>query len=339
MSIATDELTGSSQTQRRLAALYHPVAEDLAASEVIYREELSSKIDFVQKLVDHAARFQGKRLRPTLLLLSAKACGGVRPIHRQLAAVVEMIHTASLVHDDILDEASIRRHAATINMEWGNEAAVLLGDYLFTHAFHLAASTGSTLACQWISRATNRVWEGEMTQNHHRGDLELTEETYFEIIRGKTAELTAVSSGLGAQFAEVSPELVADMESYGRNLGIAFQIVDDLLDILGDERTTGKSLGTDMDKIKLTLPLIRYLASADETSSRVVKELIVSDGNISARRLKLRETLLASPVIDECWKVAIDYSTKASENLQLLPDSVSKVILASMADGAVRRAF
>lgn len=339
MSIATDELAGTSQTQKRLAAIYHPVAEDLAASEVIYREELSSRIGFVQHLVDHAARFQGKRLRPTLLLLSAKACGGVRPIHRQLAAVVEMIHTASLVHDDILDEASIRRHAATINMEWGNEAAVLLGDYLFTHAFHLAAATGSTLACQWIAKATNRVWEGEMTQNHHRGDLELNEETYFDIIRGKTAELTAVSSGLGAQFAEVSTELVADMESYGRNLGIAFQIVDDLLDILGDERTTGKSLGTDMDKIKLTLPLIRFLANADENSARKARELVVSDGNVAARRIKLRDMLLTSPVIDDCWKVAIGYSERATENLRSLPDSASKLILAAMAEGAVKRAF
>ncbi|MFM7319118.1 MAG: polyprenyl synthetase family protein, partial [bacterium] len=221
----------------------------------------------------------------------------------------------------------------------GNEAAVLLGDYLFTHAFHLAASTGSTLACQWIAKATNRVWEGEMMQNHHRGDLELTEETYYEIIRGKTAELTAVSSGLGAQFAEVSPDLVADMESYGRNLGIAFQIVDDLLDILGDERTTGKSLGTDMDKIKLTLPLIRYLASADESSYRRARELVISAGNISARRAKLRDMLLASPVIDDCWKVAIGYSEQAIENLRQLPDSGSKLILATMAEGAVKRAF
>ncbi len=339
MSIATDELAGTSQTQKRLAAIYHPVADDLAASEVIYREELSSRMGFVQQLVDHAARFQGKRLRPTLLLLSAKACGGVRPIHRQLAAVVEMIHTASLVHDDILDDASIRRHAATINMEWGNEAAVLLGDYLFTHAFHLAASTGSTLACQWIAKATNRVWEGEMTQNYHRGDLDLNEQTYFEIIRGKTAELTAVSSGLGAQFAEVSPELVSDMESYGRNLGIAFQIVDDLLDILGDERTTGKSLGTDIDKIKLTLPLIRYLSSADDVSSRKVRDLVVAEGNVSARRLKLRDILLASSVIDECWKEAIGYSERATENLRNLPDSASKLILAAMAEGAVKRAF
>jgi octaprenyl-diphosphate synthase len=339
MSTVTEDLSGMDQTQRRLAALYHPVTQDLAASEVIYREELKSNIHFVQNLVDHAARFQGKRLRPTLLLLSAKACGGVRPIHRQLAAVVEMIHTASLVHDDILDEAAIRRHASTINMEWGNECAVLLGDYLFTHAFHLAASTGSTLACQWISKATNRVWEGEMTQNYHRGNLELDEPTYFDIIRGKTAELTAVSSGLGAQFAEVDASLVTSMESYGRNLGIAFQIVDDLLDIMGDERNTGKSLGTDLEKIKLTLPVIKYLATASVSDSQKVKELLTGEGPIKQRRHTLRELLVKSPVIDECWKCALDYSNDARHNLSALPESISKVILVSMAEDVVRRAY
>lgn len=339
MSTATEDLSGMDQTQRRLAALYHPVAQDLEASEAIYREELASKIGFVQTLVDHAARFQGKRLRPTLLLLSAKACGGVKPIHRQLAAVVEMIHTASLVHDDILDEAAIRRHASTINMEWGNECAVLLGDYLFTHAFHLAASTGSTLACQWIAKATNRVWEGEMTQNHHRGNLELDETTYFEIIRGKTAELTAVSAGLGAQFADVSPDQVSAMESFGRNLGIAFQIVDDLLDIVGEERNTGKSLGTDIEKIKLTLPIIKYLSSASSVEANVVRALLTGDAPVKERRVSLREILTSSSVIDDCWKCALNYSSQAKSNLSTLPESISKLILVSMTEDVVRRAF
>ena len=149
-----------------------------------------------------------------LLLLTGQACGGDHarriPV---LAAVVEMIHTATLVHDDILDEAVIRRHAATVNAEWGNETAVLLGDYLFTHAFHLAASLESTLACRWIGRATNLVCEGEMQQVHNRGNLDLDEDAYFAIIRGKTAELTAVSCRLGAHYAG-APE--ADGRGAGR---------------------------------------------------------------------------------------------------------------------------
>src|SRR5262245_18963531 len=165
-----------------LADLYAPIAAELAAAERIFRHELESRFPFVQRLVDHGADFQGKRLRPALVLLTGRACGRLTEAHRVLAAVVEMIHTATLVHDDVLDEAVVRRHAATVNAEWGNESAVLLGDFLFTHAFHLAASLESTRACRWIGAATNRVCEGELQQVHHRGNLDLDEDEYFAII-------------------------------------------------------------------------------------------------------------------------------------------------------------
>ncbi len=339
MSSVMNDLAGMEQTKRRLAALYLPIAEDLESCEKIYRTELESSIPFVQRLVDHAARFQGKRLRPTLLLLTAKACGGIRPIHHQLAAVVEMIHTASLVHDDILDEAMVRRHAATINVEWGNESAVLLGDYLFTHAFHLAASTGSTLACQWISRATNRVWEGEMSQNYHRGDLNLDESTYFDIIRGKTAELTAVSAGLGAYFAESDSNVVDAMDSFGRNLGIAFQIVDDLLDILGDERNTGKSLGTDLEKSKLTLPLIRFLARATPEEASELRSVLVDPDRAASRRKAIKTIVSREGIIDDCWRTAREFVNAAQKDLSVLDDSPSKSILSKMTEDVVKRAF
>ena len=179
-----------------------------------------------------------------------------------------MIHTATLVHDDVLDEAMIRRHAATVNAEWGNETAVLLGDYLFTHAFHLAASLDSTRACRWIGHATNKVCEGEMQQVHHRGNLDLDESDYFAIIEGKTAELTAVSCRLGASYAGAPESTVAALDRYGRNLGIAFQIADDVLDIWGEERVTGKSLGTDLEKQKLTLPIIHLLRESSRRRRR-----------------------------------------------------------------------
>src|SRR4051812_25250229 len=247
------------ETRQRLAGIYAPIAAELDAAERIFEAELGSQFPFVQQLVDHCADYRGKRLRPALVLLSGRAAGTINESHPVLAAVVEMIHTATLVHDDILDEAVVRRHAATVNAEWGNEAAVLLGDYLFTHAFHLAASLESTLACRWIGRATNLVCEGEMQQVHNRGNLDLDEDAYFAIIRGKTAELTAVSCRLGAHYAGAPEATVVALENYGRDLGVAFQIADDVLDIWGDERTTGKSLGTDLEKQKLTLPLIRLL--------------------------------------------------------------------------------
>ena len=199
--MSTQHLLAAGESRSTLSSLYAPIAAELAAAERIFQAELGSRFPFVQQLVDHCADFQGKRLRPSLVLLCGRACGGSSPEHAVLAAVVEMIHTATLVHDDVLDDAVIRRHAATVNAEWGNETAVLLGDFLFTHAFHLAASLDSMRACRWIGHATNKVCEGEMQQVHHRGNFDLNESDYLEIIEGKTAELTAVSCRLGAFYA------------------------------------------------------------------------------------------------------------------------------------------
>src|SRR3954454_18158414 len=221
--MASQSLEKPEEIGHRLAGGYAPIAEELAEDERVFEAELGSRFPFVQQLVQHSADFRGKRLRPALVLLSGRACGALTSAHPVLAAVVEMIHTATLVHDDILDEAVIRRHAPTVNAEWGNEPAVLLGDYLFTHAFHLAASLETTLACRWIGRATNLVCEGEMQQVYHRGNLDLDEAAYFSIIRGKTAELTAVSCRLGAHYAGASKATVAALEGYGRDLGVAFQ--------------------------------------------------------------------------------------------------------------------
>ncbi len=323
------------ELRRRLDAAYAPIAGDLAEADRIFRAELGSKFPFVQHLVDHSARFRGKQLRPVLVLLSAKACGGVQPAHPVLAAVVEMIHTATLVHDDILDEAIVRRHAATVNAEWGNESAVLLGDYLFTHAFHLAASLESTLACRWIGRATNLVCEGELQQVHHRGDLDLDEAAYLEIIQGKTAELTAVSCRLGAQYAGAKSEVVEALDRFGRNLGIAFQIADDVLDLWGEERTTGKTLGTDLQKQKLTLPLIRLLTTASNEQAEKVRRLL-SDADPSARQ-KLRPLLEASGALQYAWDRAKDHVEQARNDLRMLEPSETRDLLDHLAQFVIQR--
>jgi octaprenyl-diphosphate synthase len=324
------------ETRRRLADAYELIAAELAEAERIFAEELGSRAAFVQQLVEHCADFQGKRLRPALLLLTARACGSVRPAHPVLAAVVEMIHTATLVHDDVLDEALVRRHAATINAEWGNEAAVLLGDYLFTHAFHLAASLDSTLACRWIGRATNLVCEGEMQQVHNRGNLELDEPAYFEIIRGKTAELTAVCGRLGAHYAGADEATVAAMEGFGRDLGVAFQIADDVLDLWGEERTTGKTLGTDLEKKKLTLPVIRLLATAPAGVADEARRILAEPH--PDRRL-LRPLLESCGAIEYAWQQARSFASAAAEALEILDDSPARDVLHRLTRGVVRRAF
>jgi octaprenyl-diphosphate synthase len=321
--------------QGLLSAVYAPIVADLAEAEQIFESELGSRLPFVQLLVEHCANLRGKRLRPALVLLTAQACGGVRAAHPVLAAVVEMIHTATLVHDDVLDVAVIRRHAATVNAEWGNEAAVLLGDYLFTHAFHLAASLDSTLACRWIGRATNLVCEGEMQQVHNRGNLDLDEAAYLAIVRGKTAELTAVSCRLGAHYAGASEQTVEALASFGRDLGVAFQITDDVLDLWGEECTTGKTLGTDLEQQKLTLPLIRLLRTVPASTAEVIRTILTDPQ--ADRRRELRPYLEDTGSLEYAWDCAQEFTTRATSLLEVLPDSAAKAVLGSLATFIVRR--
>jgi octaprenyl-diphosphate synthase len=207
---------------------------------------------------------------------------------------------------------------------------------LFTHAFHLAASLESTLACRWIGRATNLVCEGEMQQVHARGDLGLGEDAYFAIIRGKTAELTAVCCRLGAYYAGASGATVEAMESYGRELGVAFQIADDVLDIWGEERTTGKSLGTDLAKQKLTLPVIRLLATARGETAGRVRRLLAEAG--PETRKKLRPHLEESGALDYAWGRAKQHAARALACLDGLPETDAKGVLRSLGHYVVRRA-
>ncbi len=333
MSIATP--ISSNEVGRKLAALYAPIAAELAEAERIFAAELASRHPFVQHLVDHCADFKGKRLRPALVLLTAKAAGTLRADHPVLAAVVEMIHTATLVHDDILDESLVRRHAATVNAEWGNETAVLMGDYLFTHAFHLAASLETTQACRWIGHATNLVCEGEMQQVHNRGNFDLDEDAYHAIIRGKTAELTAVSCRLGAHYAGADEATVRAMDDYGRDLGVAFQIADDVLDLLGEERTAGKSLGTDLEKQKLTLPLIRLLATSPPEAAARLRAML-ADARPEDRPA-VRAYLRQSDGLAYAWSQAENYADRAAAALECLPESPSKAVLLAMTYHVVRR--
>jgi len=317
------------------AAINQLIGSDLREMEAVFQKELRSKHPYVSDVLSHLNTYRGKRLRPMLLLLTAQAVGEVGSEHHVLAAVVEMIHTATLVHDDVLDEATTRRHVATVNSRWNNETSVLLGDYLFTHAFHLAASLDSALACRLIGRATNLVCEGELGQIHERGNSDLTEEQYFQIIEGKTAELCAVSCYLGAHFAGGSDAVVHAMETYGRNLGIAFQIADDLLDVCGTEQETGKTLGSDLEKQKLTLPLIRLLADAKPEDQVRIRDLLAHPS--PASRLELEQRLRSTDAIDYATRRALDYVASAQASLACLNDSPARHVLEIMTEFAVQR--
>lgn len=313
------------------------LAAQLLDVEKVFLEELASENPYVTDVFAHVSRFRGKRLRPMLLLLSASAAGKINDDHTVLAAVVEMIHTATLVHDDVLDEATTRRHVATVNTRWNNETSVLFGDYLFTHAFHLASSLESTHACRLIGRATNIVCEGELSQIRERGNLDLSEESYLRIIDAKTAELCAVSTRLGAHFTGTEAAVIDAFDQYGRQLGIAFQIADDLLDILGDEEQAGKSLGTDFEKQKLTLPLIRLLQQSPDSEVPRIRELLTRPD--SDAWAELAGYLERCDAIEYARSRAQHYAAEARNCLSCVDESPAKRILEEITEFAVQRAF
>jgi octaprenyl-diphosphate synthase len=315
--------------------LYAPILGDLHEVEKILAQTLKSRYVRVAEVVDHVNHYRGKRLRPAVLLLVAKACGHLTHEHHVLGAVVEMIHTATLVHDDVLDNADVRRHVPTVNCKWGNQTSVLLGDYLFTHAFHLSATLGDARACKIIGEATNRVCEGELCQGLEQGNLNLSEETYFDLIDGKTAELIACCCRLGALFAGADAKVVESLARYGRQLGLAFQIADDLLDLEGDERATGKSLGTDLAQVKLTLPVIHMLDQSRDSASPRLQQLLNSPGN--HKREKLIPVLAESGSLEYARQRAESCAAEALHELKGLPPSPSRSILEMLTRRVVHR--
>lgn len=315
---ATAEVSGFA----RVARLIQPELEQV---NTLFGEELASDVPAVQQLVKYVSRFRGKMLRPVLLLLAGKAVGKVTYEHITLATVVEMVHMATLVHDDVLDEAELRRKGATINHLKGNEAAVMLGDLLISHAFHLCSSLSSQAASRTIGRTTNTVCEGELLQIDQRNNLDLTEKEYFAIIERKTASLVAACCGLGGQHAGGTAEQVAALERFGRCIGAAFQIQDDLLDITGDISEVGKTLGIDVDKGKLTLPLIHFLRTAPKEHGELLRSLLTSHD--ADKNDRIRNLVLPSDSLGYARRTAEALVAEARACLTLLPESEAREAL------------
>lgn len=318
-----------------LADAYAPIREHLAAAECVFDAELAGDLPFVGEMCDIVRSYRGKMLRPALLLLTAEAVGGVRHEHHTLAAVVEMVHMATLVHDDVLDEAAERRRQPTIRSISGNAAAVLLGDYLISHAFHLCSGLRSQSASRRVGATTNTVCEGELLQNHHRGNLALREEEYYDIVRRKTGALTAVACELGASHAGADEAVVTAMHDFGMAAGVAFQIVDDLLDIAGEQREVGKSLGRDVALGKATLPVIHCLGSASAVAKSEVASILRGERPYDARRLAA--LLRDSGSLDYAMIAARAEVETALGKLTALPHSAARTSLASLAELITQR--
>jgi octaprenyl-diphosphate synthase len=318
-----------------LNGLIDCITAELSAVEQRFHDELVSNFDCVNALVRLVSRFRGKMLRPTLLLLAGKACSELTDAHVTLATVVEMVHMATLVHDDVLDEAELRRKGATLNHLRGNEAAVLLGDYLISHSYHLCSSLDSQLASRMIAHTTNQVCEGELLQIQNRNNFVLDEETYLKIISHKTAALCATCCNLGARFSNASDDTIARLELYGLSVGTAFQIQDDILDIVGEVRTVGKTLGIDIEKGKLTLPMIHFMRTAPKAHRTLLQSLL--EGREPDKVEKIRNLMLPSKSIDYAREKARHLIDRARGAIETLPDSDAKRAMDTMAEFVVSR--
>ncbi len=317
-------LTGKLDLRRQLGA----IQPDLAKIEERIRFQVQEFDPAISGYVSYALDSNGKRIRPALVLLAARASGQITPAHLDLAIVVELIHLATLVHDDILDGASIRRGKPTAFAKWGPELSVLLGDCLFCHALKLSSNFEDRLIGRKIADSAHEVCSGEILQTQRRFDLTLTQADYFKIIGMKTGALFRVSTELAAVLNGCRPEEVLALRNYGDYLGVAYQIYDDCLDLAGTEGATGKTVGTDLAKGKLTLPLLHVLAQANDAERERLHAVILHGTDES------RAELLAQVVDRGGLKNAVrrihGYLDQAIASLQVLPKSKYRDTLESL---------
>ena len=290
----------------------------------------------IPEVTAHLVDAGGKRLRPMLTLAAARICSYDGPYHIHLAATVEFIHTATLLHDDVVDESAQRRGRPTANLLWDNQSSVLVGDYLFSRSFQLMVETGNLRVLDILANASATIAEGEVLQLSTAQDLTTTEETYFKVIRGKTAALFSAATEVGAVIADQEATTVQALHNYGDALGISFQIVDDLLDYSGTD-ATGKNLGDDFRERKLTLPVIKAITVAD-AAEKVFWHRCITKGEQAGNDLdQALEIMRRHGTLETTRLQAIDWSNRAKQALEPLPPSDIRDMLTDLADYVVAR--
>ena len=321
----------SNSTHSDYRRFYAPIQTEMEHVETLLKSFLECENPFISQVVHHGFQLGGKRMRPALLLLFARMAGEVLPEHEILAAAVETIHASSLVHDDVLDEADMRRHLPTVNAEWNNETSVLLGDFMIARAIRQVIALKQPDYNDLIASVCCRLCEGEMRQVGFRGCFTLTEEQYRSIISDKTAALCEIACALGVhRVAGISEKQKQAAQAFGHGLGMAFQIVDDMLDLFGDEALTGKSLGTDLQKQKLTLPLIRLLAALDEERrGDLIQQIQTNAGE--ELRLALRDRFDEFHIRESVRATADEYLNGAIHALDAFADCDAKDSLVGIA--------
>lgn len=312
-----DGLAGKTVRKLSLKRHFDLVSEDLKRVDLRIRQQADFFDPGISGYIQYATETSGKRIRPALVFLSAKASGAARDSHLELAVIVELIHLASLIHDDVLDNAQIRRSSPTMNAKWGTEISVLLGDCLFAHALKLCTYFEDTRMYRAIAEAANEVCTGEILQTQRRFDLKLSVPEYTRIIGMKTAALFRVSSEMAAVLNAVPKSDVDAYRIYGESLGLAYQIYDDCLDLFGSEAGSGKTLGTDLKKGKLTLPVIHMLQQLDAKELEEVSEALLHGSDSDRERLALK--VVDAGGLAYSIRKAQEHLEKSCRLLQALP--------------------
>ena len=326
--------TVATKPHERLAAA---LADDMAAVNDMIRARMASEhAPRIPEVTAHLVEAGGKRLRPMLTLAAARLCGYDGPYHVHLAATVEFIHTATLLHDDVVDESDQRRGRPTANLLWDNQSSVLVGDYLFSRSFQLMVETGSLRVLDILANASATIAEGEVLQLTAAADLATTEEIYFKVVRGKTAALFSAAMQVGGVIADAGEDKVKALFAYGDALGISFQIVDDLLDY-GGKDAIGKNIGDDFRERKLTLPVIRAIAAGDADERTFWKRTIgkgqQDDGDLD----RAMSILARHGAMRSTRDTALEWAEKAKAALVPIPDHDLKSMLIDLADYVVER--
>jgi len=320
-----------------LEIVFECIGNDLEKVDQEFRKNLKSNVPLISAVGEYLLLSGGKRFRAKLLLLSSKLCGYQGDSHISMASLIEFIHTATLLHDDVVDRAQLRRGIDSANSKWGNEASVLVGDFLFTKCFSLLVQSGNWKILQIVCKATTIMAEGELEELIKTNDLSITEDDYLSIITRKTAFLISAATQIGAILGEVSEEKERALSEFGMNVGIAFQLIDDHLDYTSNEEEFGKKIGIDLQDGKITLPLIFTLYQCDQEEEAIIRKTIESNPITKGAFFRVVEVIERYHGIQYTWEKAKEYIERAKDCLRPFPNSKEKEALYTLADYVLER--